>query len=190
MSWKEYIDKTKDKPASTLLKEALTQITNKDYVLDLGAGSLRDTKYLVEFGFKNIDVVDSSPETALIAKTLHSKIIKVHTLTFTDFEYTKNKYDLISAQYSLPFNGKEDFFTMWNRLIKSLKPGGIFVGQFFGERDEWKNDKNLIFHKNREIEDMFKDFVFIKKIEEKGIRATALAADKYWHVFHIIAKKN
>lgn len=190
MSWKEYLNKTTNKPANPLLTEALINISNKSYALDLGAGSLRDTKCLAEFGFRNIDAVDSCPETALIAKIPHSEVVKIHTMTFNDFKYKKNKYDLINAHYSLPFHGRKNFFKLWNRIIKSLKINGVFVGQFFGEEDEWRSDPNLIFHNNQQINHMFKNFTIIKQEEEKRTRSTTLGNNKYWHVFHIIAKKN
>ena len=44
---------------------------------------------------------------------------------------------MINARFSLPFCAAVEFPGLWGELIKSLKVGGIFCGQFFGPDDEF-----------------------------------------------------
>jgi len=144
---------------------------------------------LLQAGFKLVDVVDLSPKVGLLAKTLPADRIKINICAFDKFNYQKNKYDLINAQYSLPFNDPKTFHSVWTNLTQSLNPSGIFVGQFFGIEDEWSDNTEMIFHTPEEIYNLFADFLVIKKMEQKGIGSTALNGEKFWHVHHIIAKK-
>ena len=50
--WSQYIAKTKNKSPRPLLVRALSYVKNKNKALDLGAGALNDSRYLLENGFK------------------------------------------------------------------------------------------------------------------------------------------
>ena len=45
--------------------------------------------------------------------------------------------DLVNASFSLPFGAPYRFEEVWRRIVDSLRPGGRFCGQLFGDRDEW-----------------------------------------------------
>ena len=67
---------------------------------------------------------------------------------------------------------------------------GHFVGNFFGNNDEWKNTKEeMTFLAKGQVIEVFKDFDIIefKEIEKDVI--TGLGKMKHWHIFNVIAKK-
>ena len=66
-NWMAYIQKTKGKSHTPLLEEALVHSTSMNRALDLGAGAMRDTAYLMGRGFKMIDIVYSEPYIAEVA---------------------------------------------------------------------------------------------------------------------------
>ena len=186
-NWDYYYRKTGKEPR-TLLVEAVINVKNKNKALDLGAGNLRDTIYLIKKKFNYIDIVDKQIEIKKYAKKIDSKKICIHIISFDKFKF-KEKYDLINAQYALPFIKKEKFYKLLYNIKKSLNKEGIFTGQFFGEKDDWKNRKNMTFISKQQAKKVFKGFNIIKFLEEEKDEITAIGEKKHWHVFHFIAKK-
>jgi SAM-dependent methyltransferase len=189
-TWKEYFERTKDSKPRPLLVKAVNLVTNKDEALDLGSGALNDVRYLVSIGFKHITAVDSKPIAKDIIKNFPSEIVSYIINTFEDFDFIENKYDLINAQYSLPFNPPKTFDRVFKSIINSLKDGGILTGQFFGIKDEWNVPGNeMNFQTREEAENLLSALEIIDFQEEEADRNTAKGDMKHWHVFHFIVKK-
>ena len=182
--WDQFNELTKNKPPRELLKRAAG---TGDYALDLGAGALNDTRYLLKQGYE-VDVVDSNPSILELGKGL--KKVHLFVSTFDTFDFPVAKYDLVNAEYSLPFNPPETFDFMFARLITSLKPGGVFVGQFFGVEDSWSNNKKMTFHTKGQVEALFKEFTISHFEETKKEGKTAMGQEKFWHYFDVIAARN
>lgn len=107
---------------------------------------------------------------------------------FESLELEKN--NLIVANYCLPFCNKNNFEELWNKINDSILKDGYFVGNFFGNNDEWKSTKEEItFLTKEQVIELFKDFEIIefKEVEKDG--ATGLGKMKHWHIFDVIAKK-
>lgn len=77
-----------------------------------------------------------------------------------------------------------------NSITCAIAPGGIFVGQFFGPEDSWSNHADMNFETEKEVRYFLKNFQILKLSEEKQSRETVLGESHFWHVFHVIAKKN
>ncbi|MBP6904494.1 MAG: class I SAM-dependent methyltransferase [Candidatus Pacebacteria bacterium] len=188
--WKGYAEKTKNKPPAPLLIQAVESVTHKDKALDLGAGALNDTKYLLSANFKHVTALDSAPLAQEVADTLPTDRFMYSINKFADFDFPSNGYDLINAQYALPFNPPETFERVFNDIVDSLRQGGIFVGQLFGVRDEWNipnSGKN--FHTREDVQKLLSNLKIIHFEEEERERKTAAGPMKHWHVFHFIARK-
>jgi hypothetical protein len=95
----------------------------------------------------------------------------------------------VSAQYALPFNPPDSFDSVFSKLCDSVKRGGVFVGQFFGPEDGWSKNLSISFHSEADIRKLLKSFAVLVLREEKRLGKTAVGAEKFWHVFHVIAKK-
>lgn len=103
--------------------------------------------------------------------------------------YWIRKNDLIVANFSLSFCNKNDFEKLWNKIRNSILNDGYFVGNFFGNNDEWKNIKEeMTFLTKSQTIQLFKDFEIIKfkEVEKDGL--TGLGKIKHWHIFNVIAK--
>lgn len=185
----EYYKITKDKPPSPILIKAIELLTKKDTALDLGCGAGRDTRYLAEQGFR-VTAIDANAQTESIVMQLpHQERITYQTARFEDFQL--DQYDLVNAQWSLPFTDKENFDEVWKRVIGSINPGGIFTGQLFGVNDEWNTlDRNMAFHTREQVERLLEDLEVVELREEDINSTIANGTPKHWHVFHIIAKKS
>jgi len=111
MNWNNYLIKTKASAPRPLLVEALNYVKNFKKALDLGCGAMNDTKTIFKAGFVSIDAVDNNPSVSEIAKDIVDTgfSLKFYEETFSKFLFVHNNYDLISAQYSLPFTKQTDF---------------------------------------------------------------------------------
>lgn len=189
--WKQFFEETKHSPPRKHLKKAVEFLDARETALDLGAGPLRDVKYLLEIGFKEVIAVDSEEFVKYFATELSEPRLKVHIKTFAEYEFPEQYFDLINAQYSLPFAEKESFNYMFRNLQNSLKPKGIFAGTFFGVEDGWNKPRGKanVFHSIEELEQMFKGWKILVWEEEK-LKDSVVGGDiKDWHRFHIIAQK-
>ncbi|MHB8710099.1 MAG: class I SAM-dependent methyltransferase [Minisyncoccota bacterium] len=182
-NWNDYLKKTKNMKARPLLVEALPYVKNKNHALDLGCGAGDDSRFLKEEGFL-VTSVDNNPE---VKKYVDSPNLVIST--YANFDFPTEYYDLVNAQHSLPFNPPESFNPMFERLTKSLKPGGIFAGQFFGKEDSWSSDKSMTFHTEAEIRSLLSSYKVHVFREEKKEGKTVSGDTKFWHVFHVIAER-
>ena len=101
--WDEYNEITKNKPPRKLLTKVAT---TGGYALDLGAGALNDTRYLLEQGYE-VDVVDSNPSILELGKDL--KKVRLFVSRFDAFDFPIAKYDLINAGVCVPVQSARDF---------------------------------------------------------------------------------
>jgi len=114
----------------------LKHVPDGGYILDLGCGSGRDSKYFLEKGYK-VEAVDGSPVLCEKASKLIGQ--PVRQLLFQDFDYTK-QFDAVWASASLLHIPKENILLMFDKINASLKQNGIFYvsfknGNFEGERN-------------------------------------------------------
>ena len=56
---------------------------------------------------------------------------------FEDFAYPDGAYDLVNAEFSLPFIGAHAFPSVFSKLLGPVKIGGLFTGPLFGPNDSW-----------------------------------------------------
>lgn len=176
MDWKEYYAKTKNSKPNFLLEEAFKHV-QKGTVLDLGAGSLKDSLFLKSKGFDVVSV-DKEPLEPVEGLTVVQSDYK-------DFNY--GKYDLVCAFYSLPFAGKN-----FNEVFEKLRSTkAVLAFQLFGNRDEWKTVEGLkdklTFHSKEEVGSLLEGFKVLYFKEEERVKPTAAGTSKHWHVFHVVA---
>ena len=181
-NWPEYIKQTENKSTRPLLVEALDYVSNKDTALDLGAGALNDSKYLILLGFKVI-AVDGEELVKIDSDKFVFNKTKIEAYNFPE-----NTFDLVSAQFVLPFIKREDISRILSDIKKSLKPEGIFTGQFFGDRDSWNKLAHVCVFNNEEVKELLNDFEEILIREEERDGKIASGETKHWHIFHFIVK--
>lgn len=178
MDWTKYIQKTKDKPPRALFEEAITY-AHSGFALDIGGGNLADSKKMLEKGFK-VTVVDPN------VKSADCKGIEILSIKIEDFIFPIGKFSFVNAQDVLLYT--ENISSTMKNVFDSLESGGIFSGQFFGEEDGWSGHQGVATHTREEVEQFFASWKIIKLEEERQVRGTAHKS-KFWHVFHVIARK-
>ena len=194
--WKKYFKKhLKRKPREQLVR-AFSFCTNKENALDLGAGTLIESKFLIKKGFKNVVAVDNAPEVKKFVKNFNNKKLVYKNISFQEYDYPKNTFDLINSQFSLHLFGKNGFNTFIKKIKNSLKPKGIFVAQFLGVKDSWNGNlksatpkASYVFQTKKQALDLLSDLEILEFKEEDEDGKTILGVKKHWHIFYFIARK-
>jgi tellurite methyltransferase len=187
--WSRFFKITKDHPQWALLERAASLFNQPGHALDLGAGAGRDTRHLLAQGW-TVTAVDREAYAVALLAELPRDSLQVVQSSFEDFDYGRAVYDLVSAQFALPFNPRASFNSVFARIKQSLKPGGIFTGQFFGIRDQWNTpEATMTFLTREQVDELLRDMRVIELMEEEHMGNTATGESKYWHVFHVIVQK-
>ncbi|OIO06346.1 hypothetical protein AUJ26_00870 [Candidatus Falkowbacteria bacterium CG1_02_37_21] len=187
-NWTGYINITKNKLPRQLLVRALEYTRNREVALDLGAGALNESKYLLKSAFKKVIAVDNEEDSNLISEINH-RAFSFEKTTIEDYSFLDDYYDLINAQFVLPFVEKEKMDVVISNIKNSLKKEGIFVGQFFGIKDSWSSRADVYVYTEEKVKDLLSglDILYFQEEEKDG--RTAMDEEKHWHIFHFIAKK-
>ncbi|OGI22500.1 MAG: hypothetical protein A2808_03300 [Candidatus Moranbacteria bacterium RIFCSPHIGHO2_01_FULL_55_24] len=170
--------------------ESLNFISEKGSALDIGAGTLNDVKRLLAEGFQEVVAIDSAKEFPALAEQIKDPRFSYRFGGTESYDFPTEHFDLVSSQFTLPFLRKEDFPKVWKGIRESLKPGAIFCGQLFGDRDEWNTpETKMTFFTKQETEDLLGSYEVIKfeEIEKDG--STAVGTTKHWHFFNFLVKK-
>ena len=185
-----YIEARRFDPPRPLLMRAASLAERKDHALDAGAGALNATKYLLSAGFAQVTAFDSAPASQRAAAELPPEQVNFVPSRFEDFAFPADAYDLVNAEFALPFIRAENFAAVFARLLGSVRPRGLFTGQLFGPNDSWNvADSGMNFHPRAAVEGLLRDFELVELEEEDHPGKTKLGEDKHWHIFHIIARK-
>jgi tellurite methyltransferase len=164
IKWEDFYKITRDKPPWPLLIQAVSLVAHKERALDLGYGAGRDTRYLLQQGF-HVTAVDKEFHAMAQLADLPQQNLRLVQSSFQDFSF--ETYDLVNAHFALPFNPKDSFDEVSARIMTSIRPGGIFVGQLFGIHDEWnKPGSTMTFHTKKQAEELFTRMKVIEFKEE------------------------
>src|SRR3954451_16090526 len=104
-----YIEARKFDPPRPLLMAAAALVDGKQHALDVGAGALNATKYLLSLGFEHVTALDASLHAQKIAEELPHDQVTFVLSRFEYFKFLPEHYDLINAEFSLPFISSEHF---------------------------------------------------------------------------------
>lgn len=190
-SWLAYYDKVSTSPPRELLLKGLAYFYDSqkrldEVAVDFGAGAGVDTKYLLDSFFK-VHAIDRNKHSMDLLKNL-SKIGDL-SITCDDFSNVEipSCYFFYSS-LSLPFCNPHKFEEIWTRIVTSIESDGIFCGNFFGVKDDWRD--KLIVQTSDEIKKRFSDFKILEWSEEEKDAPSATGPMKHWHIINIVAKKN
>ena len=187
--WEDHLRLTRADPPKAMLLRALRHARTKAHALDLGAGALNDSRHLLSIGFERVTALDATrPSGSELAGT--SRFQFVHS-KFEDYAFPVAAFDFINAQFSLPFTPPDRFAAVFDGVISALQPGGIFVGELFGNRDEWAADTGMTFHEPAEASALLaRDADFLYFAEEEDWRGTLASGEKkHWHILYFIVRK-
>lgn len=189
--WYKYAERAAGKPPRPLLLEALALTPGRDSALDIGAGALNDTIHLLDIGFRHVTALDGEPIAQEIADSLPADRLDYLIAGFEEFAFPRGAYDLLNAQYALPFIRPDVFDRVFAAILASLKPGGVLTGQFFGDRDDWVGTPNMTFQTLDEAKCLLSPLTVLSFREEDDPNSQTLnGTSKHWHLYHFIARKD
>jgi tellurite methyltransferase len=185
-----YIEARRFDPPRPLLTRAAGLVTRKEHALDAGAGALNATRYLLSAGFSHVTALDAAPAAQKVAAELPPEQVTFVLSRFEDFAFPREAYDLVNAEFTLPFIGPDKFAPVFAGLLDSVTRGGIFTGQLFGPKDSWNNPQSgMSFHARTDIDRLLRGFDIVALEEEDHPGQTKLGEAKHWHIFHLIARR-
>lgn len=195
-NWKGYYDAIEDRPSKALVRAIQNYCKEKDYALDIAAGNLRDTKYLLEEGF-NVVAIDPSPVSIKLAGDLKNEDLTMFPDLVGAYEFPKNHFSVVNAQGILFHLPEPRFSFVINKISQTLKKGGVLCADFIGEKDTWNypgTSKTIV--TPEKLKEVFADFeiVFLRESEqdetEEFAKKKGASKPKHWHHINIIAIKN
>jgi tellurite methyltransferase len=181
-----YYAATAERPPRRTLLAALARFAAPGFAVDLGCGSGRDTVALLQGGW-SVLAIDAEPDAlALLASRVPAEA-PLATLCARIEDAAWPPADLVNASFILPLVPPDRFPALWQRVVASLRPGGRFAGQFYGERDGWAGEPGVTHHGRGEALALFAGFAIELFDEEESDAVTPGGKAKHWHVFHAVA---
>ena len=149
----------------TMQRRFTDKLEPGSYVLDFGCGSGRDTKYFNDHGFK-VDAIDGSKELCKIASEYSG--VQVKNMFFEDLD-EEDKYDGIWACASILHVEKNKLNSLFKKMTKAIKDGGILYTSFkYGNFEGDRNGRFFTFLTEESFREIIKDIKELK-IEEEWI---------------------
>lgn len=192
-NWADYYAATSDRPPRRTVLEALARFgpsVSPRSAVDLGCGDGRDTIELLRRGW-SVLAIDSEP--AAIERLRNRPDLperaRLSCLCQRFEDATWPPADLVNASFSLPLCPPDRFPALWNRIAGSLKPGGRFAGQLYGDRDGWAGRPGMT-HMSRSAAECTLGDLRVELFEEEETDSlTPRRKPKHWHIFHIVAQR-
>jgi tellurite methyltransferase len=191
--WADYYAAIADRAPRRTLLDALARFAPSASPLlavDLGCGDGRDTIELLRLGWS---VLAIDAEAAAIAR-LQSRAdlpegARLSCLCRRFEDAVWPAADLVNASFCLPLCPPERFPALWRRVLASLKPGGRFSGQLYGDRDGWAGRPGMTHLNRAAAERLLRDLRVELFEEEEADSVTPRGKPKHWHIFHIVAQR-
>jgi ubiquinone/menaquinone biosynthesis C-methylase UbiE len=200
IDFKSYYKLTAMAPATETVRAAKNLIKSKSKkAIDLGAGSFKNTKFLLKCGF-DVVAVDKSPD----CKEYLENIPKEHEDKFKfvlgdlndELNDTKSgSINLVVAQHVLPFIEPKLYPLVFENIVRVLKTGGILSTVFFDPSSSFNNKKTkgkITFHTKVQVFKLLKKHGLELILERTDIGFDSLEGmkkEKLRHDISIIAIK-
>ena len=159
---------------------------NGRHAIDLGCGSGVETRALVAAGWR-VTAIDSDPSMpARLSDLVASSKVEAVVSDIRDAQLSPAA--LVHSSLTLPFVPVTDFGPVWERIRRSLVPGGWLAVDLFGTRDDWYGTPDLNVHPRAGVDQLVAGLDVLEVIEEERDGPAFRAATKHWHVFHVLAR--
>jgi membrane dipeptidase len=185
--WGRYFRVAGLDPRETLLAAA-DGFAEPGFAVDLGAGTGRDTLELLRRGWRVLAVDGAAEAIGRLVELAGAENPWLETVIGRFEEVGWPTCDLVNASFALPFCPPDRFGEVWGRIVGSIRPGGRFAGQLFGDRDEWART-GIVVQSRAEVEALLEPFEVERLDEVESDGPTAVGKLKHWHLFHVVARK-
>lgn len=128
-------------PMAFLVAEEREPLQGK-HVLDLGCGDLRDSAVFVEGG-ASVVAVDSSEGSLAHAEALGAQVEFVRS-SIEEYAFPEKAFDIVYAHLSLHYFDDSTTRSLFARIARSLKPGGVFYVKCKSTKDPLYGQGELV----------------------------------------------
>lgn len=118
---------------------AALQKENKKTLLEIGAGTGRDSRYFQDQGL-DVVCIDLSPAMINLCR---QKGLSAYVMDMGSMDFPENSFEAVYALNSLLHLTKEEFPEILTRINSLLSPGGLFYMGVYGGYDHegiWEED--------------------------------------------------
>ena len=193
--WAAYYRWTAKRPPRELLLQTLHHIEwehrrgRRRTAIDLGFGAGTDTLELLRRGWNVLAIDGQAAAARFLARRVPARYRGSLTCLVAPMEGLElPPADLVYASFSLPFCAPDRFPALWSAIRASLRPGGHFAGQLFGDRDEWVGKRPFSFHSSRQVQRLARGLK-IELLRESVEHGMSFGGPKHWHFFDLILGK-
>jgi len=193
IDWDAYFSAMATMPLHPLVEASRPYLTG-GLAIDLGCGAGQAAEFFAENGYRVL-AVDLDPRAIDLTIARCADLpVQVDLADIREAEF--QPCDLVHCGFVLFFLSTPEIEALFERVRTSIRPGGLFLGQFLGPNDTWVNpqpgspiDSPLTPHTQGEIEDLLSGFELLHHEEVERDGATAWGERKHWHVTHVIARR-
>jgi len=193
----KYFEATENRDTRDDLKLAIKLVGYPKIAIDCGCGAGSDIAYLRANGF-HVHAFDIEEEAIQRCESRfgNDKKVTLSQSTFDQFNYPSAS--LVVADSSLCFCPEDKFHEVWERIVLSLLPGGVFVGSFLGAKDsmagpDYKKEAywpEVLVTSEEKIMHWFRGFKIEAFNEHKSAGVAHDGKPQFWHRYSVIAQKN
>jgi tellurite methyltransferase len=193
-NWNKYYQAISGREASSLLMDAIFRypfnIAVERIAIDLGCGEGTDSIALLNQGWKVLAIdAEKAGIDQLIAKVSEKENNNLECIISKFENVVLPTADMVHGRFSLPLCHPDHFDEFWEKIVRSIKSNGRFVGHFFGPNDSWaSNNIHMTFHSIEQVKNLFTEFE-IEYFVEKDEEGFSTNGQKHWHFFEVIARK-
>lgn len=194
MSWETYFKHhASRKPLPFFLKavEVAEERALRKFAVDLGSGAGIESLELLRRGWRVHAIDGQELALKMLAARVPSEAVNNISYELSAFEEIQSipRCDFFYTYHSFPFCKKESSAGLWQAVVDSINPGGVFAGTFFGLDDEWVESEKVTGTSLKQLDEMFTGFEVLHKKEINEMAGTAAGPQKHWHVHEVIALK-
>jgi len=192
-AWSSYFDNTKeDSTPHASLIFALDYLAEHELkpslAVDIGAGTGRDTLYLLAHNVQTL-AIDFSPKAlAIIQSRAHAEHLPLPQIQVSDFLTMQlpEQIDLINSYLALPFAKPENFIQIWGKIFNHLRPGGLFAGSLLDENDDYAGIPDTTTLSAEQLHCLMQPYeiLYLKKVV-----LDSKVTGKHWEIWEFVLKK-
>ena len=178
-----------NRPSALLIDAFHSLRVNNGRALDIGAGPLNDSRWLLKMGF-SVDAVDPDPVTFALGTSWKESRLTVIPADIRDVSIAPASYSVVVAIHVLPFLGRADLSRTMSGIIHGLCVGGVLCCTFLGCEDSWAVQRRpMTFLERWEIQELTSRLHPLRFSEHNYAGWDAENRPKRWHVFRCISRK-
>ncbi len=186
-----YVKSTLHVDMQPLYQRFLPLLPERAHILDAGCGSGRDARYFIVHGYQ-VAAFDASAEISALAEKEIGQPVQVQRLQ--DIQYN-NQYDGIWACACLLHVPLSELVSVFLRLHRALKPGGVLYASFkYGSKERERDGRQFTDMNEAGLDQLLNEVDGFSKIdvwisqdrrpvraEEKWLNILLRAGEDAWH---------